>query len=399
MIFPDRVINIGKVTVDKTNQAMFTNYPLNTDLYALIGYIHQDDKDSIYTQIILDKDTLKKKMQSREIEVRNLKLDSLGRLIEDTSYNNLAKHINNEIKTASYLMDQQCFGEDRENYNYIDKETGNYLNRHPDFDWDDLEELYEAVIKEIQGKGVKVYNFAFAIDQADNNILCASCNIKAAVKEVVSIIENNTLVHKAAYEAAAKLELGNPPYFNSLSEKYCLIDINSKNTKEVIDFILETDAVGWDNTYGLKFYLNSTLRDDLTQLLAQNWTLEDELAKINGCIKAIEAQPGFECNPRQALEKALKYDWSHGGAINKPQISRNSLAGYNKISEDDEFNLKSRYAILKAISLFGKKDKTQLKYVGLHKIRIESLRIEVEIHPSTIYIQTIKKAVLDSLFE
>lgn len=392
MTFQDHVVNIGKITVDKSNHNTYPNYPLNTRLYALIGCIHQDDMSSTYAQIILDKDTLKKKMEAEEIAVTNLKLDSLGRLIEDASYNNLAKHIENEIRAASYVMDQQYFYEDRENYDYIDKVTGNYLSQHPDFDWDDLEELYEAVMKEIQDKGVKVYNFAFAIDQADNNILCASCNIKVVVKEAVSIIENNILEYKAACAGYDELELGNPPYFNNISEKYCLIDINSKNIKEVIDFILELDDCGCYDTNGLKFYLNSNLRNDLAQILSQKWTLDDELVKINGCIKAIEAQPGFECNPRQALENALKYDWSHGGDLS-PQIRR------NPVNETNEFHLKSRYAILKAISLFGEKDKSQLKYIGLHKIRIEPLKIEVEIQPDTIYIQTIKNTVLDSLFE
>lgn len=391
MIFPDRVINIGKVTVDRSNQNIY-QLPINTELYILIGDIHQDDNNSVYTKIVLDKDTLKKKMQSKEIEVRNLKLDSLGRLIEDVSYNNLAKHISNKIRTDSYEMNQECFYNDKENYRFIDKETGDYLTKHPDFDWDDLEELYLAVIKEIQGKGIKVYNFAFAIDQADNNIMYASCNVKSTIKEAISIIENNILEFKAGCKNGTELELENPPYFNSLSEKYCLIDIDSKNTKEVIDFIIETDEAGCYETDGLKFYLGNTLKDDLIQVLSQNWTLDDELAKINGCIKAIETQPGFKCNPRQALEEALRYDWTKGYDVT-PQIER------KPICRTDEFHIKSRYAILKAISLFGKKDKSQLKYTGLHKIRIESLKIEVEIHPSKIRFYAIKNDVLDGLFE
>lgn len=349
--------------------------------------------------ICTEKDTLKEKMRTGKIEVGNPMLSENGKLVSDKDYDHLAQHIQNQIKSSCYLIDAFSLYDDRKNYDWVDKETGKYLKKYPDFDGENLSNLYEEVIQSLQEKGHTVYWFTFDLSQDETKILCASCNLKSIMTVLIDTIENDVI----GFMQGTEYDFDTSPYLNSLSEKYRMIDFEKGNTKEKIDYLLEINDCSTYDVLGLNFWLSDNLQQELEQMLNKSWTLEDEIKKIAGCIKAIESQPEFRCSNSNIKKKLIDIIAAcHAGEEVIRKTSENvaevGFGFYKKNDLSREERVLERYIAYKLIIEAVTKDKSQVVCCGLHEVIVKPLHIKIEIAQDAIEYMNEENSFLNELF-
>lgn len=395
------LICTGKDIVTQENKATFPQYSLRTELFQLVGNVEVDGSYE-YKQIVLDKNTLKQEMRAGGVTVRNLKLSADGRLILDNSYDRLVQHIQNEILSSSYLIDQFTLDEYREEYDqYVDNETGEFLKKNPDFDGYDLSELYEAAVKSLQNNGKIVYWFTFNQDQDETRFQCASCNLKTIMEMII-----NTVEYDAIYpvKEAGEFDFDNTLYPIGMSEKYRAMDFEEGNSREKLDYLLEINECDIYDIRGFNFWLSNSLRDELRQALNKSWLLEDELKKIAGCIKAIESSRDFKYDStyaKQTLTKIILACHTDKEVIRKTSKNVADHGFYQENELSKEERLLERYIAYKLINKLSQKDKSQVVYCGLHEVLIKTLNIKIQITPNEIIYRYIgnESNIINSVFE